>query len=62
VSEVLKREQWPIYLDCFNKLNEGRLKQVKVFDFIPLEHLPGMWGVTNRIDVHSRVEPERVKF
>jgi hypothetical protein len=41
MSEVLKREQWPIYLDYFNELNEGRLTQIKIFDFINVErHLP----------------------
>jgi hypothetical protein len=41
MTEVLKREQWPIYLDYFNKLNEGRLTRIKIFDFISLEgHLP----------------------
>lgn len=27
-----------------------------------VSHLPGVRGVTNKITVHSRVEPERVKF
>jgi len=38
MSTPLKRAEWPFYLDSFVKHNQGRPTELKVFDYLEVEH------------------------
>ena len=38
MSMPLNREEWRFYLDSFSKYNQGRPTELKVFDYLEVEH------------------------
>lgn len=45
MSEPLTREQWPFYLDSFNKHNQGRATELKIFNHLEIEHQLPLNGI-----------------
>jgi hypothetical protein len=45
MSTALPREQWPFYLDSFCKHNQGRPTELKIFDYLEVEHCLPLNGI-----------------
>jgi hypothetical protein len=45
MSMPLNRAEWPFYLDSFVKHNQGRPTELKVFDYLEVEHQLPLNGI-----------------
>jgi hypothetical protein len=45
MSTPLNREEWPFYLASFNRHNQGRPTELKVFDHLEVEHQLPLNGI-----------------